>query len=132
MEWVVVKTLLSLTAVLALMGGIVFVMKKFLLGGRASPSHIVEMRVLGTMMLQPKRAVSVIQVMNKVLILGVSEEGMQTLGELSDEQSLKEIADKLAAQAPDRKWMRKRGEDSPSFVRALTLQLGKLAAKGAP
>lgn len=131
MEWVVVKTLLSLAAVLALMGAVVFVMKRFLLGGRSSSSCIVEMRVLGTMMLQPKRVISVVKVMNKVLILGVSEHGMQTLGELNDEQSLQQIAAKLAAQNGDGKAVRTGAGTSPSFARALALQLTKLAAKGA-
>ncbi len=130
MEWLVVKTLLSLGAVLALMIGVVFVMKKVMIGGRASASSVVEMKVLGTMVLQPKRAVSVIKVMDKILIIGMGEEGMQVLGEVSDARSLKEIADKLAEQASDRKWTRKRGEDSPAFVRVLGLQLGKLAPKG--
>ncbi len=131
MEWVVVKTLLSLAAVLALMGAVVFVMKRFMLGGRSSSSHIVEMRVLGTMMLQPKRVISVVKVMNKVLILGVSEHGMQTLGELNDEQSLQQIADKLAAQNGDGKVVRTGAGTAPSFARALALQLTKLAARGA-
>lgn len=132
MEWVVVKTLLSLAAVLALMGAVVFVMKRFLLGGRSSSSHIVEMRVLGTMMLQPKRVISVVKVMNKVLILGVSEHGMQTLGELNDERSLQQIADKLAARNGDTAAAVRTGAGtSPSFARALALQLTKLAAKGA-
>ncbi len=132
MEWVVVKTLLSLAAVLALMGAVVFVMKRFMLGGRSSSSHIVEMRVLGTMMLQPKRVISVVKVMNKVLILGVSEHGMQTLGELNDERSLQQIADKLAARNGDTAAAVRTGAGtSPSFARALALQLTKLAAKGA-
>jgi flagellar biogenesis protein FliO len=130
MEWVVVKTLLSLTAVLALMLGVVFLMKKFVVSGRASSSAVVDMRVLGTLVLQPKRSVIVLKVMNKVLIVGVSEDGMHTLGEVCDEQSLNAIAEKLAAQAPDNKWVLKRQEGSPSFARALALQLGKLAAKG--
>jgi flagellar biogenesis protein FliO len=131
MEWIVVKTVLSLAGVLALMIGVVLVLKKLLPAGRASSSNVVEMKLLGTMMLQPKRSVAVVKIMNTVLILGMTEEGIQPLGEISDEQSLKELDEKMAGQQSSNRWPSATGSAVPSFARALALQLGRLTAKGA-
>lgn len=130
MEWIVVKTLLSLAAVIALMIGVVFLMKKYVYGARASSSALIDMKVIGTMMLHPKRTVSVLKVMDKVLIIGVTEDGMRTLGEINDEKSLAQIDEKLAAQPAQPKWFAKKNDAAPklSFMEALNLQLSKLTA----
>jgi flagellar biogenesis protein FliO len=96
MEWVLVKTLLSLAAVLGLMVGLVFLLRKFLsIGGRVSSSEI-DIRVLGTRTLQPKRSVCVIGVLNKVLVVGISEQGMHTLTEFAPDEVPAEISASLA------------------------------------
>lgn len=130
MEWIVVKTMLSLAAVIALMFGIVFVMRKYL-GGRASSSTIVDMRIIGTMTLQPKRSVSVLKVMNKVLIVGMTEEGMHALGEINDDESIRAINEALTAQPAPTRWFEKRAKsaDAPSFAQAFTMHLRKAVAK---
>lgn len=137
MEWIVVKTFVSLAAVIALMVGVVFVMKKYLYGGKSSSANIVDMKVIGTMMLQPKRSVSVLKVMDKVLIIGVTEAGMETLGEINDRESVKEIDKKIAAQSIPSSWSTKKAastlpeKDAPmSFAEALSMQLRKLGTKG--
>lgn len=137
MEWIVVKTFLSLAAVIGLMIGVVFVMKKYMYGGKSSSANIVDMKVIGTMMLQPKRTVSVLKVMDKVLIIGVTEAGMETLGEISDRESVQEIDRKIAAQSTPSSWFTKKAEsahpekDAPiSFADALSVQLKKLGTQG--
>ncbi len=86
MEWILVKTLLSLAAVIGLMVGLVLLLRKFLvIGGRTSASDI-EIRVLGTRTLQPKRSVCVIGVLDRVLVVGMSEQGMQTLTEFASDE----------------------------------------------
>ncbi len=131
MEWIVVKTLLSLAAVIGLMIAVVYVMKKFLFGGHVSSSSVVEMSVIGTMTLHPKRSIAVIKVMNKVLIVGVSEEGMQTLGELTDPAMLSLIDAKLEAAAATPRWsMRKSSGEKVGFAEALAVQVAKLTSKG--
>jgi flagellar biogenesis protein FliO len=133
MEWIVVKTLLSLAAVIALMVGVLFVMKKYMVGAQSASSALIDMKVIGTMALQPKRTVSVLKVMDKVLIIGVTEDGMRTLGEINDEKSLAQIDEQLAAQRAQPKWFATKNdaEAKVSFAEALSLQLSKLtAAKG--
>jgi flagellar biogenesis protein FliO len=86
MEWILIKTLLSLAAVIGLMVGLVFLLRKFLvLGGRPSSTD-VDIRVLGTRTLQPKRSVCVIGVLDRVLVVGMSEQGMQTLTEFASDE----------------------------------------------
>jgi flagellar protein FliO/FliZ len=130
MEWIVAKTLLSLAAVIALMVGVVFVMKKYMLGTQAGSSALIDMKVIGTMVLQPKRTVSVLKVMDKILIIGVTEDGMRTLGEINDVKSLAHIEEKLTAQPAQRKWFAKNPAvaPKPSFAEALSVQLSKFTA----
>jgi flagellar protein FliO/FliZ len=131
MEWIVAKTFLSLAAVIALMIGVVFVMKKYVYGSQGSSSNTIEMKIVGTIMLQPKRSVSVLKVMNKVLIVGVTEQGIQALGEIDDEQSLQEISETLVRK-PQSKWFARKQAAvvSVSFAEALGAQLKKAVAKG--
>lgn len=131
MEWIVVKTLLSLAAVLGLMIAVVVVMKKFLFGGHVSSSSVVEMSVIGTMTLHPKRSIAVIKVMNKILIVGISEDGMQTLGEVTDPAVLASLDAKLEATtaAPPRS-IRKASGETVGFAEALALQVARLTSRG--
>jgi flagellar biogenesis protein FliO len=132
MEWIVLKTLLSLAAVIGLMIVVVVLMKKFMYGGKASAGNIVDMKIVGTMMLQPKRSVSLLKVMDKVLIIGVTEAGMETLGEINDEKSIQQIEEQLATNSVPPKWFAKADEsvERISFVDALTLQMRKLKTRG--
>lgn len=130
MEWLLVKTLLSLAAVIALMVGVVFLLKKYVVRGQTGSASIVEMKLLGTMMIQPKRSIAALKVMNKVIIIGLSEQGMHALGEVSDEHSLHRIDDRLAAQQAEQSWMPMRSVHTPTFARTLAMHLGKRAAKG--
>ncbi len=47
MEWILVKTLLSLAAVLALMLGVVYLLKKYVYAGKGASSALVAVEVLG-------------------------------------------------------------------------------------
>ncbi len=85
MEWVFLKMLLSLGAVLALMFGLVYVLKRFVLPGGVPAGLSVPIHVLGRKSLQPKKSVVVLKVADKILVVGISEQGMQMLTELADE-----------------------------------------------
>jgi len=82
MEMVLVKTVLSLAAVLGLMIGVLYLVRRYVQGGRSS-SSLVEIEVLGQRAIGPRRSVQVLKVMDRVLVVGMSEQGMQPLGELS-------------------------------------------------
>jgi flagellar biosynthetic protein FliO len=87
MEWVLIKTLFSLAAVLGLMVGVVFLLKKFVYGTGAPSAAQVDITVLGSRSLSPKKSISVVRVMGKVLVVGLSEQGMSLLTELENEEA---------------------------------------------
>jgi flagellar biogenesis protein FliO len=99
MEWMLVKSLLSLVAVLGLMVGIVYVMKKSMVRAQAPRTAVVEVGVLGHRMLTPKRSVHVLRVLNKVIVVGMTEGGMSTLAEIEDTASLQRIDERLAEES---------------------------------
>lgn len=86
MESILLRMVLSLSAVLALMLGLMYVVKRFVLPGSASVRMPVQVEVLGKRSLQPKKSVVVVRVAGKVLVLGLSEHGVQTLSELTSEE----------------------------------------------
>lgn len=85
MEWVVAKMVLSLGAVLLLMYGLVYVLKRFVLPGAAGAHQQVPIDIIGRRVLQPKKSVVVMKVAGKVLVVGMTDHGMQTLAELAEE-----------------------------------------------
>jgi flagellar protein FliO/FliZ len=86
MEWIFLKMILSLGAVLGLMFGLVYVLKRFVLPGGTAAYQPVTIEVLGRKALQPKKSVVVLKVADRVLVVGLSEQGMQTLTELSSDE----------------------------------------------
>jgi flagellar biosynthetic protein FliO len=104
MEWLIVKTALSLGAVLALMLVLVVLLKKYVYQGKKRSRVSVEIEVLGQRMLQPRRSVYAIKVMNKVIVVGVTEHGMNTLTELSDPVVIAEVEERQEEQATSGTW----------------------------
>jgi flagellar biosynthetic protein FliO len=84
MEWVFIKMMLSLAAVLGLMFVLVFVLKRFVLPGRPSGTERVDIDILGQRSLGPKRSIVVVKVLHQVLVVGVTEQGMQVLAEQAE------------------------------------------------
>ena len=85
MEWVAAKMVLSLGAVLLLMYGLVYVLKRFFVPGAAGTQQEISIDIVGRRALQPKKSVVVMKVAGKVLVVGMTEHGMQTLAELTEE-----------------------------------------------
>jgi flagellar biosynthetic protein FliO len=85
MEWIFLKMILSLGAVLGLMFGLVYVLKRFVLPGGPAAQQPVTIEVLGRKALQPKKSVVVLKIAERVLVVGLSEQGMQTLTEFMAE-----------------------------------------------
>ncbi|HUN65403.1 MAG TPA: flagellar biosynthetic protein FliO [Bacteroidota bacterium] len=92
MEWVLVKTMFSLAAVLGLMIAVVWIMKKTVYGRRQVNSSAVAIDVLGHRMLQPKRSIFVVRVADRILVLGVTEAGMERLTEIGDAETLRQVS----------------------------------------
>jgi flagellar biosynthetic protein FliO len=91
MTWLLAKTALSLFAVLGLMIAIAWAVKKYVLDGRMRGSNMVEIDLLGQRILQPKRSIFVVKVLNKILVVGTTEAGMNILTEIDDDDVLRQV-----------------------------------------
>ena len=84
MESALLNTFLSLAGVIGLMIGILVLFKKIFYGNRPAKGASIAIDVLGHRMLQPKRSVFVLKVMDTMVVVGVTEAGMQPLMELKE------------------------------------------------
>jgi flagellar biogenesis protein FliO len=91
MVWIFVKTLLSMGLVFALMLGTIWVLKKYIMGGRhkSTSNHAVE--VLDRCVVQPKNSVVVLKTYHKILVIGISDKGMHPLTEITDPETISAI-----------------------------------------
>ena len=129
MGWVLLKTLASLVAVLGLMFGLVVVMKKYMYGFQAARSSLISVDVLGQRLVQPKRSVVVVKVLNKIMIVGMTEAGMTSLGEINDADILHWI-DSTIAEADSSAGAPSAGKESAgAFVEYLGRNIGMLRPK---
>jgi flagellar biogenesis protein FliO len=126
MEWILVKTLLSLAAVLALMLGVVALLRRYVAPPRSAASSAVAVELLGQRSLHPKRSVVVLKVMQKVLVVAMSEQGLQTLATIDDPESLAAIEEKLCTQVPAARWMLWRGSSPGGAAPAAGTFAGQL------
>ncbi len=124
MESIAIKSFLSLAAVLGLMFVIVFILRRYMGFGRREGTSVVSIDVLGARTFHPRRSIYVLRVLNKILVVGVTDGAMHTLSEIDDEQSLKELDVKAPANEIISGWFsRKRKEDtyqSQSFTSMLS------------
>jgi flagellar protein FliO/FliZ len=86
MEWIFVKMILSLGAVLALMFGLMFVLKRYVMPGTQAPGQKMDIEVLARKALQPKKSVVVLKIADRVVVVGLSDQGMQTLTEFGADE----------------------------------------------
>jgi flagellar biogenesis protein FliO len=105
MEWILVKAFFSLVLVLGAMLALMIVLKKYAFTGKGAKSAVVDVEILGQRLLQPKRSVFVLKVLHKVVVVGLTEQGMQTLTEIQDAGSLAEVEERLDARPPASRWL---------------------------
>lgn len=84
MEWILVKTVAWLAAVVGLMVGLAVIVRKLFYGSHPKDPSRVDIEVLGHRALAPKRTVFVLRVHGRLLVVGVTEQGISTLSELED------------------------------------------------
>jgi flagellar biosynthetic protein FliO len=89
MDWLVLKTFLTLVFIVVLMFGVLLVVRKSF---HAKP-HFADdnLKVLTSLHLQPKKAVYLVKVFNKVMLVGVSDNNISSLGEITDSEVLNKL-----------------------------------------
>ncbi len=89
MDWLIVKASLTMLLIVGLMFGLMLVVRRYFY---AKPRFANDnMRVLSSMSLQPKKSIYLVRVFNKVMLVGVSDNSIASLGEITDDEVLRQL-----------------------------------------
>ncbi len=89
MDGMVVKAFVTMLMIVGLMFGLLVVVRKYVF---AKPRITDEnMKVLSTISLQPKKAIYLVKIFDKVMLVGVSDNAMAALGEITDGDALQQL-----------------------------------------
>ncbi|MGE5352854.1 MAG: flagellar biosynthetic protein FliO [Acidobacteriota bacterium] len=81
--WNILKIIFLLILILGLMYGTLYLARKYFFTFDKSTKKLVKIKVLSTQMLLPKKYIQVVQVHDKILVLGVSDNSINLLQELN-------------------------------------------------
>ena len=82
------NALLPLVIVFGLLYAVLFFVKKYSFAGKSKVSRSMNVKLISSQMIMPKKYISVVQVQDKLLVLGVSEHSITLLKELDFDKSL--------------------------------------------
>jgi len=96
MDWLIIKTFFALALIVGLMFVLLFFLRKYL---QTKPRLVNEnLRILAFLPIsqkdpfgQPKKAIYVVKVFNKVMMVGVSENSIASLGEITDSEVMQKL-----------------------------------------
>ena len=94
----VVKIFFILLLILGMVYGTLYLLKKYIYVNDKKGSKLIRIRVLSTQMILPKKFIQVVQVHDKILVLGVSEHSINLLQEF---EGLSEILENYDNSLPD-------------------------------
>lgn len=81
--WSIFKVFLLLIFILGMMYGLLYVVKKYVFTFDKNKSKLIKIKVLSTQMILPKKFIQVVQVHDKILVLGVSDHSINLLQEFN-------------------------------------------------
>ncbi|MDP2301427.1 MAG: flagellar biosynthetic protein FliO [Ignavibacteria bacterium] len=87
----VIKMLLPLLIIIAMLYGLLVVVRKYSFSLSKGKTSGMNIKIVGTQMLLPKKFISVVRVKDKMLVLGVSESSITLLKEIDADDN--EIVD---------------------------------------
>ncbi len=93
--WMLAKTVFSLLLIIALIFGLVFVMKRYF--GQQLPGSMGRegFQILAKFPLQPKQSLMLVKVFERILLLGVTESSITLLAEFEPNQDIQKIISRL-------------------------------------
>jgi flagellar protein FliO/FliZ len=95
MDGLIFKTIGSLVLIFVLIFGILFLFKKYIYkdyGIKGTPNNI---KILTHLILQPKKVIYFIKVFDKILVLGVSDNNINMLTEITDSNEIEKFQESL-------------------------------------
>jgi len=87
MTYMVVKMLISLAGIGGLIVGFIYLLKRFIFNRNNLPAAQGRITVLNTSYLAPKKSIHLVKVINRVLVVGVTEQSITTLSEFNGEDA---------------------------------------------
>lgn len=92
MEGTLIKTFLTLVAMVILLWGVLIFVRRYS-SARMSGGIGEQFRVVSQLALQPKKGVYLLLVANKILVLGVADSSISTLAEITDPETVKTLSE---------------------------------------
>ncbi len=77
----IIRMILPLLLIIALLGGVLWFVKKYSYQARSTESLGIDVNVLSSKMILPKKYVAVVKVKDRLLVLGVSDGSINLLKE---------------------------------------------------
>ncbi len=89
MDWVIAKAFLSMLLIVGLMFGILLAVRRYFF---TKPRFVNDnMKIISALSLQPKKLIYLVKVFDKVMLVGVSDNAIASLGEITDSELLQKI-----------------------------------------
>jgi flagellar protein FliO/FliZ len=110
--WDIMYVFAILVVLAGILYGVLYLMKRFLYGGKLSQSGGMSIEVIANQVLMPKKYISIVKINEKLLVLGISEQSITHL------DTIEEIPPELLALAASR-------ENKPNFWDLMKQNLGK-------
>ncbi len=80
----IIKALLPLFVIVLLLYGVLLFVRKYNFKIKSSTLSNIKIRVLSSQLIMPKKYITVVQIQNKMFVLGVSENSITLLKELEE------------------------------------------------
>ena len=88
----IVKTLAALALVLAVLMGLYLFLRRLLPGQGPGLAGSGGLRLLGRLLLGPKKGVALVEVADRVLVLGLSEQNVNLLATIDDPEQVRRLS----------------------------------------
>jgi flagellar biosynthetic protein FliO len=89
MDWLIVKTFLTMFLIVGMMFGLLLVVRKYFF---VKPRFVNDnLKVLSSMSLQPKKSIFLVKVFDRIMLVGVSDNAIASLGEITDGEVLQKL-----------------------------------------
>jgi flagellar biosynthetic protein FliO len=95
MGWLLFKTIAILILIIGLIFVSVYLLKRYVFGGSTLAKDSEWIQILGQIQIQPKKFVTLVRVMNRVILVGSTDSSMDTLAEFGDAASLQPFLEKM-------------------------------------
>lgn len=122
METTLLKAFFTLLALVAALGGVLYVVRRYTAKQLAHHAG-VQFRVLGQLALQQRKHIYLLLVADKVLVVGAAEQSMTTLAEITDPATIAALIEaKTPAASLSSLWSSTKNTDASSPASPLAKQ----------